>query len=802
MSEPRLRSCPPESRAVVTGLGLISAVGNSVEECWSAVTAGKSGIRHTSTVDTTGCYADCAAEVDCPDLDATPGTAGMDRASKLCVRAAGEAMRDAGLDGFGGSPRAAVIMGSCVGGVVSIEEYYTKGKTPERATQMPISAIATQVARVFGAGGVVTNIANACAAGTIAVSYAADLIRAGKADIVIAGGADAFASVPYAGFLSLHALDPRPCSPFNRSEGITLGEGAGAVIVESYRHAAARGARVYCDVLGSGVSSDAYHITAPRPDGEGQMNAIRRAMENSGLGEADIGYVNAHGTGTAKNDEAEFLSLHTLFDGKNPGLSVSSTKSMTGHCLGAAGAIEAVFAIKALTTGVIPPTTGYTEEDLARLREKAGELDFCPNTARRKPLRNVMSNSFAFGGNNASVIFGAEPGEVRLPPAKKPGVALTGIGIVTPLGNGRERYAEAVAGGERIDSGSARSSVGTDDYAAMGLKMAFYRKLDRFSQLQAVSGMMALRDGDYSVTDDNARDTGILVGTSEGALGSGCDFEANIAEKGNSNGSAFKFPNTVYNAAGGYLSICSGIKGYNVTATNGAQSGLQSIAYAANVIRSGEQSAMLATGTDENSDILDELYRSHGCVAGGYTAPYSGGNAFSLSDGSVSLLLENESGAASRGATVYAKVTGYGMAASPVEFGRLEGSGEALTRAIRDALEDAGLDAGDVDAVAGFANGHAVVDGIERDAVAEVFGENVPVLSVKETVGEARAAAAALSVAHSALLLHGEIESAPAYCLGADGSVTRRTLRGEGLRNIVAVSYGAGGVYCAVVVSK
>ena len=246
---------------------------------------------------------------------------------------------------------------------------------------MPISAIANRVAGVCHAGGIVTNVANACAAGTISIAYAADLIRAGKADVVLAGGTDGFSSVPYAGFLSLHALDENSCSPFNHSHGITLGEGAGVLVVESYEHAVARGAHIYCEILGSGISSDAHHITAPRPDGEGQMSAICGAIAEAGPTEADIDYVNAHGTGTAKNDEAEFLSLHTIFDGKNDSLSVSSTKAMTGHCLGAAGAIEAVFAIKALVENTVPPTIGYSDADRP-FGGKGGQAGFLPQRPR------------------------------------------------------------------------------------------------------------------------------------------------------------------------------------------------------------------------------------------------------------------------------------------------------------------------------------------------------------------------------------------------------------------------------------
>lgn len=785
-----------KNRCVITGLGMISAIGNTVEECWDNAMKGVSGIDHTHTVDTQNCYADYAAEVKDETLNDLPGTEGMDRASKLCIKAVSEAMADAGLADFGGDERVSVVMGSCVGGVVSIEHYYTQGKHKEDITQMPISAIASQVAGYCHAGGVVTNVANACAAGTISIAYAAELIRAGKADIVVAGGADAFASVPYAGFISLHALDANPCSPFNHSSGITLGEGSGAVIVESYEHARKRQAKLYCEVLGAGISSDAHHITAPRPDGEGQMNAIGKAISNSGITEADIDYINAHGTGTAKNDEAEFLSLHTIFDGKNDDLSVSSTKAMTGHCLGAAGAIEAVFSIKALTENIVPPTLGYSEEDLVALEDKARGIDFCPNVPRKKELNTVMSNSFAFGGNNASIVFSKNCGNVAQE-TKKHKICVTGLGVVTPLGNGTEKYVEVCAQDEKISGGSVRSAVGSEDYNALGLKMAFYRKLDRFSQLQAVSGMQALKDGGYTVTGENATDIGIIVGTSEGALAPGCDFEMLVAQKGNASGSAFKFPNTVYNAAGGYLSICSGIKGYNVTVTNGAQSGIASIAYAMNVIRSGQEKAMLATGTDENCDIIDELYSALGLTADEYTAPYSGSDRFSLSDGSVTLLLESEEAAQARGARVYAYVTGYGMAHHSVKFGSLTGSGEALDRAINSALADAGLEAKDIDAVVGFANGMEKVDAIERESLNRVFGKEMPTLCVKERMGEGRAASAALGAAHAALMLHGDIPSDVCYAGGE-----RKNICADALRNVLVIAYGSGGSYCAVILSK
>ncbi|MBR6317656.1 MAG: beta-ketoacyl-[Fibrobacter sp.] len=359
---------PDERRCVVTGLGVICAVGNNVEETWKSALESVSGIHKTTSLDTKNCYADLAAEVKCDTLDQIDAPEEKDRVSKLCIKAANEALTDAGLSSFGDDQRVSVVIGSCVGGVLSIEQYHQHGRDAAEIAKMPIASIASQVAETCGAGGIVTNVANACAAGTISIAVACDLIRAGKADVVIAGGADSFASVPYSGFLSLHALDENGCSPFNRCNGITLGEGAGIVIVESYEHAQKRSAKTYCEVLGSGVTSDANHITAPREDGVCLMEAINRAVKNSGIDKSDIGYVNAHGTGTGKNDNAEITAFKNFFGEDNANVSVSSTKVMTGHCLGAAGAIEAVFSIKALTTDTVLPTFPYTEEQSAALK--------------------------------------------------------------------------------------------------------------------------------------------------------------------------------------------------------------------------------------------------------------------------------------------------------------------------------------------------------------------------------------------------------------------------------------------------
>lgn len=800
-------------RCVITGLGMINAIGNSVEESWNNCINGVSGIKEVKSIDTTECYAHLGAEsAEHFDVDAGDDAAKMDRVSLLCVKAAREALGDSKIEiNEENADRVGVIIGSCVGGAISIQNFFTAyEKDPSSANaddiiKMPIGAIANNIAKIAGAKGVVTNVGNACAASTISIEYACDLIRAGVGDAFIVGGTDSFSALAFGGFTALHALDTDPCSPYNKSKGITLGEGAAVLVVESYEHAKARGAKIYCDVLGGGISSDAHHITAPRDDSEGQMNAMKWALAKSLMDPKEIEYINGHATGTVKNDTTETQAMQNIF-GDNDNTSVSSTKSMVGHCLGAAGAVEAIYSVKALTTNTIPPTIGYSEEDIVNLKEKAGKLDFMPNVKKEKELNYVMTNNFAFGGNNASVIFAKEERAIKEPEDNK--VYVTGIGLVSPLGNSVDAYVEGVKAGKTVaDNGNIHASVTSEDYAEHGIKLAFYRKLDKLSQIQVVSGRSCLKDAGITVTDENATDIGMIVGTSDGPATDIINFHEGLIKNGLHQGSAFVFPNTVYNAAGGYFSINSGVKGVNVTLTNGVQAGLQSMCYAYNVVKSGDEKMMIATGLDENTEIMQLLYDRLGLLSKeSEVKPYSmGGRPFVLGEGATSLMLESAASASERGAEKYAEVAGYAMTHESVSVGTIKGSDAALDKAILGACKNAGIDVSDIDAVVGFGNGNTNVDTIEMNSYARVFGDKVktlPVHSVKTLVGEARAAAAALSAVHAALMLAGKLEKTqPAYNF-VEGKAVEVTADTTNYKNVLVTSYAAGGSYTAVVLKK
>ena len=798
-------------RVVVTGLGLINAIGENVEESFGNVVNGVNGIKEVSSMDTSACYSHMGAEVKKDfAVDGGEDAGRMDRVSLLAVKAAREALEDSGLVvNEDNADRVGVIFGSCVGGAISIQKFFTEREQGLETdatdiVKMPIGAIANNIAKIAGVKGVVTNVGNACAASTISIKYASDLIREGIGDAFIVGGSDSFSALAFGGFIALHAIDVEPCHPLNRYSGITLGEGSGVLIVESYEHAMARGAKIYCDVLGGGISSDAFHITAPRDDSEGQMNAMKWALESSDLKPAAIDYINGHATGTSKNDTTETAAMETIF-GDNADTSVDSTKSMVGHCLGAAGAVEAVYSVKALTQNVVPPTIGYTEEDLENLKARNLKLDYTPNVKRERELHTVMTNNFAFGGCNCSVIFTDEEHEVKAVENHK--VVVTGAGLVSPLGNSLDAYLENVKTGATLaEDGTYKAEIGKDDFAEHEIKLAFYRKLDKLSQIQVVSGRSCLKNAGVTVTPENETKIGMIIGTADGPGTEIIDFHEDLIKGGLEKGSAFKFPNTVYNAAGGYLSINSGVKGVNVTLTNGMQAGLQSVAYAYNVVKEGTEDMMMACGMDENTDTMQLLYDKQGFLAKGAVAPYSGnGKAFTLGEGAVSMMLESAESAKARQAEVWAEVAGYAMTHESVTVGTLAGSDAALDKAIEKACEMAGIKVSDVDAVVGFGNGNDVVDAIEMNSYARVFGDAVktlPVFNIKEKTGEGRAAVATLSAVHAALILAGKLDATqPAFIL-ADGKATRTTVDTRDMKNIVVTSFAQGGSYTAIVLKK
>lgn len=404
-------------RVVVTGMGAITPIGNSVEEFFNNAMAGTCGVDFINSFDTEAFAVKIAAQVKDFDpknyMDAKDARR-MDRFSQFAVAAAKEAIEDSGIDlDKVNRDRFGVIVGSGIGGIDNIEKeaktLFDKG--PKRVNPLFIPMIITNMAAgniaiKYGARGVCTNIVTACATGGHCIGEAFRSIKHGYSDIILAGGTESsITPLAVAGFSSLTALstskDPKRASiPFDKErDGFVIGEGAGVLVLEQYEHAVARGAKIYAEVVGYGATCDAYHITSPIPEGDGGAAAMTLAMEEAGITSKEISYINAHGTSTPPNDRTETAAIKTAMGEVAYNIPISSTKSMIGHLLGAAGAVEAIACIKAMEKSFIPATIGYLVPD------EECDLDYVPNVGRKAKLNYTMSNSLGFGGHNVTLIF-------------------------------------------------------------------------------------------------------------------------------------------------------------------------------------------------------------------------------------------------------------------------------------------------------------------------------------------------------------------------------------------------------------
>lgn len=402
-------------RVVVTGLGAVTPVGSEVPVFWESLLAGKNGIGPLDRFDTGEYKAKVAAQVK--DFDPTRymdkvEARKSDLFSQYAMAAACQAVEDSGIDKKVAPERFGVYFGSGIGGLITMSNEIQKllEKGPKRVSpffipMMIANMAAGNIAIRFGAKGPCLPVTTACATSTNEVGEAFHAIRAGRADVILAGGAEAaITPIGVAGFTNCMALslseDPNEASlPFDkRRSGFVMGEGAGALILEEYEHAKNRGARIYAEITGYGCTCDAYHMTAPAPGGEGAARAISLALEETGGWDGPV-YLNAHGTGTPMNDKTETEAIKVAFGEKAKDLLVSSTKSMTGHMLGAAGAVEAIVSVLALYQGEIPPTINLREPD------PECDLDYVPNHSRKVQARLALSTSLGFGGHNACIAF-------------------------------------------------------------------------------------------------------------------------------------------------------------------------------------------------------------------------------------------------------------------------------------------------------------------------------------------------------------------------------------------------------------
>jgi 3-oxoacyl-[acyl-carrier-protein] synthase II len=407
-----------KTRVVVTGLGTVTPVGNSVPEYWRAVCEGRSGVGPITRFDPKRLDSRIAAEVkgfDPLKVIEKKELKKLDLFIQYALAAGVEAVEDAKIDFSQVDPtRAGALVGSGIGGILSVLEWHRVilEKGPGRVSPFFIPSLIVnmasgQLSLRYKLKGPNSSVVTACATGNHAIGDAFKIIQRGDADLMVAGGSEAIIDeLPIGGFAQMKALSTRNDEPTRASrpfdaarDGFVPGEGAGIVVLENVEHARRRGARVYAEIVGYGMTADAYHMTAPDPDGDGAMRAMAGALKDGGLRPEDVGYINAHGTSTPYNDKTETLAIKRVFGSHAHRLAVSSTKSMIGHLLGAAGGVEAVVTVLALQQGILPPTINYETPD------PECDLDYVPNVARKVEVESALSNGFGFGGTNATLAF-------------------------------------------------------------------------------------------------------------------------------------------------------------------------------------------------------------------------------------------------------------------------------------------------------------------------------------------------------------------------------------------------------------
>lgn len=408
-------------RVVITGLGVITPIGNTVEEFWKSLLEGRSGVKTITSFDPTPFSSHIASQVRVFDASAYMGPKEIrktDRFVHFAIASAKQAMDDSGLDlEKENRDRIGVIIGSGIGGLTTIEvehnKYVSRGRekgarmiSPYLIPMLIVNMGSGYVSIYFNVKGPNTAVATACATGNHSIGDAFRLIQHDEADIMISGGSEAaITEMGFGGFCSMRALSTRNDAPEKASrpfdkdrDGFIMGEGAGVVILEEREHAMKRGARIYCELKGYGMNADGHHITAPDPEGRGASKCMELALKDAGIAPEEVDYINAHGTSTQLNDKVETLAIKNLFGAHARKVAISSTKSVTGHLLGAAGGVEAVASVLAMKNNIIPPTINYETPD------PECDLDYTPNKPKSRKVDIAMSNSLGFGGHNAVIV--------------------------------------------------------------------------------------------------------------------------------------------------------------------------------------------------------------------------------------------------------------------------------------------------------------------------------------------------------------------------------------------------------------
>ena len=695
--------------AFITGLGIISPIGCDCASVLESLRAKRDGIGVATKIDASKFHSQICGEVHGFDCASNMSQAELETYTdpfiRFAINAGRMAVRDAGLDCL--PKNSALVLASCNAGMNSGEkEYIRKFENSAEpfnrsiSTQSEFYALCKAMASAMQTTGECYMVNTACSGSTAAIGLAQWLIDSGQYDCVLVGGSDAMSLANYAGFSAIKVVSSEKIAPFSTPVGMNIGEGSAFWLLESKDVASKRNARIYGKVVAHATTGDAHHPTQPDPRGDGAYRTMRNVLRNAGMELESIGCINAHGSGTSANDKAESKGIAKFLGDKK--IPITSTKSYTGHCMGATGIIEATCQLLSMNDNFIPPT-------LRNVGARVG----CEIEAVADGIEGnydcFLSANYAFAGNNAAVIVAKENFEnYKIEPTQKPRVVITGAGAITSLGLGFDETLERLANGE---SGIAKiERFESERYAGL-VKLpnlrAFDRRLD-FSGMNLISTYAtiatksALDDASVKMRRDISEDVAIAVSTCRGSSES-AHMEGVFATP-DRRGDIACFSNVTANSTAGWVSKALEIKGANITLTSGQNSALQTLAYASDIIRSGEAKISLAVSADEIYKQMmlayEEIGNLHiGAVEQAFHLNYSSYYKGVLGEGAVACVVETLDNAVARGAKILGEVLGYSSTMDCVDFLEPNLTGEGLEVAVRNALSSANVSADEIDLV-------------------------------------------------------------------------------------------------------
>lgn len=724
-------------RVVITGMGIICGGARSVDEFTGALLNGRnclSEINDPSIAHFNVSFGGLAAKLTNEDFLFCPKLDKLDRLIQLSAIAARDAIIDSNINLGSYGVRAGLFTGTCSGPVLSIEKKYAPSehvgiRSKDSVFSRQYFSASAVLSELFSINGPSFTVTTACSAFTVSVTAASDLIRSGAVDAVLTGGADVFSRTVLAGFAGLHATCSGISAPFSKPSGLNLGEGAGFIVLESYESAISRGAKIIGEVLGYGLSNDAYHCSAPHPSGKGASLSMKRAFDDSGLTPQEIGYISAHGTGTESNDKAETRAIVKIFGEKAGNVPVSSLKSMVGHCLGAAGAVETIASLICASKGILPQTNNFT------VPRDGCNLDYVAEPGRNWTGNKIfLKNNFAFGGNNASMVVSSGLYKGELPSgtinADNDPVCITGLGFITPAGTGIESLLNLIESSHigLKDSSFQNSNsytVPEFDIASINRRLNI-SSVDKSGKMACAAASLALQNGMFGSSISEHEGLGLYMCLAQGSNCAETEHISSLVRNEFRLQKVNNFPFVVPNSVTGTVCRALSITGHNITLCNGPGAGLGGFHLAWAALENGHASSILCGSVDnlEEDGLIDccEFFADE-------CKPQAG-------EGAAMILMEKSSVARKRGVKSLGKVIHVSST-----FNRGAGSVQTTRSILENAIIDAGIKIENVGIICCSKRNNE-----EISAVRSVFGSTDSVFDISDYIGYAPSGFPLLSI--------------------------------------------------------